>query len=100
MDEKLLWYEEQAESNATEKPAVMMGIMIVICTMLMESGGGQKGFVCANNKLQILGSRGQVHRMYHRAESVDVNYSKLVTNKILSQYTDRHAHYVHMTQPK
>lgn len=100
MDEKLLWYEEQAESNATEKPAVMMRIMIVICTMLMEPGGGQKGFVCANNKLQILGSRGQVHRMYHRAESVDVNYSKLVTNKILSQYTDRHAHYVHMTQPK
>lgn len=50
--EKLLWYEE-AESNATEKPADLMGIMIVICTMLMESGGGQKGFVCANNKLQM-----------------------------------------------
>lgn len=51
--ENLLWYEEQAESNATEKPADLMWIMIVICTVLMEPGGGQKGFVCANNKLQI-----------------------------------------------
>ena len=46
--ENLLWYEEQAESNATDEPADLMGIMIVICAVLM-SLGGTKGFVCANN---------------------------------------------------
>lgn len=50
--EKLLWYEE-AESNATEKPAYLMRFMIVICAMLMESGGDREGFVCANNKFHM-----------------------------------------------
>ncbi len=95
--ENLLWYEEQAESNATEKPADLMWIMIVICTVLMEPGGDRKD-LCA--RIINCKSKGRVHRMYHRAVSVDVNYSKLATNKILAQYTDRHAHYVHMTQPK
>lgn len=60
--------------------------------------GGDRKDLCA--RIINCKSKGRVHRMYHRAVSVDVNYSKLVTNKILSQYTDRHAHYVHMTQPK
>lgn len=51
--ETLQWCEEQAESNVTEEPADFMGIVIVICTVLMGPWGGQKGFVCANNKLQI-----------------------------------------------
>lgn len=46
--ENLLSCEKQAESDATEQPADLMGIMIVICTVLM-AWGGQKGFVCANN---------------------------------------------------
>lgn len=40
--ENLLWSEEQAESNATEDPADLMGIMIVICAVLMSLGGDKR----------------------------------------------------------
>lgn len=43
---KLLWCEEQAESNATEKPADSMWIMIMICTVLMGPWGDRKD-LCA-----------------------------------------------------
>lgn len=53
--ENLLWCEEQAESDATEKPAEfdVDYIMIVICTVVMGLGGDRKDLCARIINLQI-----------------------------------------------